>query len=123
MKILIVEDEEILAKVLKEKFEDFQLEVAVAKDGENALAMAADLNPDAILLDIILPHKDGFEVLKELKENPKLKQVPVIVLSSLGQDEEIKRALRLGAADYFVKTQHPINEVVEKVRSYLIKPK
>ncbi len=123
MKVLIVEDEELLAKVLKEKFEKESFDVAVASDGAEVLPLAEKNSPDLILLDLILPKKSGFEVLAELKADPELKIIPVIVLSNLGQDEEIKSALNLGAADYLVKTEHPINEVVEKVKQQLIKGK
>lgn len=123
MKILIVEDEELLAKVLKEKFEKEGFQVFVAGDGEAVVPSAGKNSPDLILLDLILPKKSGFEVLAELKADPELKLIPVIVLSNLGQDEEIKSALSLGAVDYLVKTQHPINEVVEKVRQQLVKGK
>lgn len=123
MKVLIVEDEEILAKVLEEKFKDEKFEVRIAIDGEVVLAEAKSFKPDIIVLDLILPKKDGFEVLKELKSNAILKQIPVVVLSNLGQDEEIKKVLSLGAVDYFVKTQHPIKEVVEKIKSYTLQSK
>jgi len=120
MKILIVEDEEILAKVLQEKFEKEDFKTVLAVDGELAISLAKSTRPNLIILDLILPKKSGFEVLKELKDDPELKTIPVIVLSNLGQDEEIKRALALGATDYLVKTQHPIKEVIEKVKGYLI---
>lgn len=74
-----------------------------------------------ILLDIILPKKDGLQVLEEIKANPEFSHLPVIILSNLGEDEKIKSALKLGAVDYLVKTQHPINEVVEKIKEYLFK--
>ncbi len=121
-KILIVEDEEVLYRVLEEKFEKADFAVKVAEDGERAMSLVKSFHPDLVLLDLILPKKDGFEVLQELKADPGLKQIPVVVLSNLGQDEEIKKALDLGAVDYLVKVQHPINEVVEKVRKYLIEP-
>lgn len=119
MKILIVEDEQVLSKVLKEKFEKSGFEVQVAGDGETAVKLAQSFIPDIIALDLVLPKKNGFTVLKEIKEDANLKQIPVIVVSNLGEDSDIKRALSLGAADYFVKSQHPINEIVEKVRSVL----
>lgn len=119
MKVAIIEDEEILLKVLKEKFEKSGFEVSTAADGEQAIEVVKGVKPDMVLLDLVLPKKDGYAVLTELKADPELRAIPVIVLSNLGQDEEIKRALQLGAADYLVKTQHPINEVVEKVNSYL----
>lgn len=123
MKLLIVEDEEILIKVLEEKFKQEGFEVKIAQDGEVVLSITKDFHPDLILLDLILPKKSGFEVLKELKADPELKIIPVIILSNLGQDEEIKQALGLGAKDYYVKAQHPIKEVVEKVSQQLIRPK
>lgn len=121
MHVVIVEDEEILAKVLKEKLEKEKFNVSLAGDGDAAISLVNKVNPDIVILDLILPKKDGFEVLKELKSNARLKQIPVVVLSNLGQDQEIKRALSLGAADYLVKTQHPIKEVMEKVKEQLMK--
>lgn len=121
MKIVIVEDEEILLRVLKEKFEKANFDVSVAVNGEEAMGIIKKFQPDVVLLDLILPKKSGFEVLQELKADPELKPIPVVVvLSNLGQDEDIKRALQLGAEDYIVKTQHPINEVIEKVKSRLL---
>lgn len=120
MKIVIIEDEEILANVLKEKFEREEFEVAIAKNGEEALPVVRKTNPDIILLDLILPRKNGLDVLRELKSYAEYKIIPVIVLSNLGEDETIKEALHLGAEDYFVKAQHPVNEVVEKVKERLL---
>lgn len=118
IKLVLVEDEEILQSVLKEKFEEAGFEMFVAADGEAAIPLIQEVNPKLIILDLLLPKKDGFEILKELKTNSNLKNIPVVILSNLGQDEEIKKALTLGALDYFVKTQHPIKEVVEKVKAY-----
>ncbi len=123
MKILLVEDEEILADVMQEKLVEAKFTVDLATDGEMALQKAAHSHPDLIMLDLLLPKKDGFEVLRELKADAKLKNIPVVVLSNLGQDEEIKKALQLGAVDYMVKTQHPINEVIEKVKALILKGK
>lgn len=121
MKLLIVEDEKILAKVLQEKLEKEGFTVALVGDGEAALSQVKSFKPDMILLDIILPKKDGLQVLEEIKANPEFSHLPVIILSNLGEDEKIKSALKLGAVDYLVKTQHPINEVVEKIKEYLFK--
>lgn len=117
MKILIVEDEKALAVVLGEKLEKLEHDVKIAEDGERAITLARSFKPEMILLDLILPKKDGFAVLKELKADHELSEVPVIVLSNLGEDDNIKRALSLGAKDYFVKSQHPINEIVEKIEA------
>lgn len=120
MKVAIIEDEEILLKVLKEKFEKSGFQVVAAVDGEEAMVVIKKTKPDVVLLDLILPKKDGYAVLEDLRADSELSMIPVIVLSNLGQDEEIKRALQLGAVDYLVKTQHPINEVVEKVQERLL---
>ena len=116
MKIAIIEDEEILAKILKEKLEKEKFEVGIAVNGEEAMPLIERFQPDIIILDLILPRKSGLDVLRELKARSDLKPIPVIVLSNLGDDENIKEALQLGAEDYLVKTQHPINEVIEKIK-------
>lgn len=122
MTILILEDEEILGKVLKEKFQGKGYSVVLGTDGEVAIDLARKHKPQLIILDLILPKKDGFEVLRDLKSDFELKYIPVIVLSNLEQDEGIKEAFDLGAIDYIIKTQHPVNEIVEKVRRALLKP-
>jgi DNA-binding response OmpR family regulator len=116
MKILIVEDEQVLSKVLKEKFEKAGFETKVSSDGEIAILDSKSFLPEIIVLDLVLPKKSGFEVLKAVKADPETKMIPVIVVSNLGEDSDIKQALNLGAKDYFVKSQHPINEIVEKVK-------
>ena len=122
MKILIVEDEDALSLVLEEKFKNEGYDVMVAHDGAEAQPKAEKFKPDVILLDLILPKKLGLEVLESLKNDAELKLIPVIVLSNLEGDETIKKALFLGAVDYFVKTQHPIAEIVEKVGSIFTEP-
>ena len=118
-KILIAEDEEILLNVLKDRFETEGWEVTIAKDGVEAMgAINKEPKFDLVLLDLLMPKKDGFAVLEEVKNNPELKNLPIIVLSNLGGDEDIKKALALGAKDYFVKTQHPMSEIVEKAKKY-----
>jgi len=122
-KVLVVEDEEILAKILQEKFRAANFESEIAGDGDVALPIAKKFMPNIIVLDLILPKKDGFQVLKELKADSALKKVPVIILSNLGQEEEIKKGFSLGAADYLVKAQNPIKAVIERVKNYLEKGK
>lgn len=121
MKILIAEDEEALSEVIKEEFKTAGFDVKIAKNGEEALDMAKKIRPDAMLLDLIMPKKNGLDVLKELKEDANLKDMPIIILSNLADDENIKKGLSLGAVDYFVKTQHSVYEVIEKVQKYLQK--
>ena len=117
--ILVAEDEEFLATAVKDNLEAEGCTVEAAPNGEEAIAKLKKQKPDLILLDLLMPKKDGFYVLEELEKNPEWNAIPVIVLSNLGGDAEIKRALELGADDYFVKSQHPIEEVIEKVKEYL----
>lgn len=117
--ILIAEDEDFLSSALKDNLEAEGYAVEVAANGEEAVKRLRKKLPNLILLDLLMPKKDGFYVLTEAKNNPEWKLVPIIVLSNLGDDAEIKKALALGASDYFVKSQHPIEEVVEKVKEYL----
>lgn len=122
-KIFIVEDEEMLSKVLAEQFSKAGFDVKVASDGKEALKSVGEFEPDIILLDIILPKINGFDVLKSIKENPGTSSVPVIMISNLGRDEDIKQAIKLGAVDYFIKAQHPIFEIIEKVSKFLELPR
>jgi DNA-binding response OmpR family regulator len=117
--ILIVEDEDFLIRTLKDNLVIEGYTIETAKDGEEAIEKIGKKKPDLILLDILMPKKDGFYVLEEIKKNPKWKLIPVIVLSNLGEDAAIKRALEIGADDYFVKSQHPIEEVIERIKEYL----
>jgi DNA-binding response OmpR family regulator len=120
MKVLIVEDEEALRKVLQEKMQSSGFDTFAAKDGDEGWEMAKSKNPDIILLDLVLPKRSGFDVLGMLKQDPELKDIPVFVLSNLAEDESLKKALQMGAEDYFVKAQHPMNEIVEKVKNRLL---
>ncbi len=117
-KLLICEDEPGLLEVLKNRFEEEGWDVTTALDGELALAAITKERFDLVLLDLLMPKKTGFEVLQEVKSNPIYKDLPIIVLSSLGMDEDIKKALALGASDYYVKSQHPIGEILEKAKAF-----
>lgn len=123
MKILIAEDEEILLDVLQEKFEDENFNVSVATSGDDVLPLAKKFKPDIILLDILLPKINGIDILSSLKSDDDLAHIPVIMLTNLSEDTKIKQALDIGAIDYMVKTQHPINEVIEMVNKYVLKAK
>ena len=93
-KILIAEDEEVLLNVLKDRFEAEGWEVTTARDGEEAVESIKKIRPDLVLLDLLMPKKDGFEVLKEIRGDPEFKTLPIIVvLSNLGSDEDIKKAI------------------------------
>ena len=116
--LLIIEDDKTLSLVLQRKFSDENFKVSLATTGEEALAAVKGENkPDLALLDILLPGLDGFEVLKRIKEDPATKDIRVIILSNLGQKEEVERGIKLGAEKYMVKLSHSLNEVVAVVRS------
>src|SRR3989338_10751075 len=118
-RILIVEDEEFLLRAVKDNLESEGYAVTTATDGEDAMERIRKERPDLILLDLLMPKRDGFFVLQEVKKNPEWKLIPIIALSNLGGDAEIKKALSMGADDYFVKSQHPIEEMIYKVKDYL----
>ncbi len=120
-KILFVEDDKFLRKVYKEKFERAGFEFLEAITGQEGIHKALIEKPDLILLDLMLPGKNGFEVLIDLKSNPKTKKIPVIILSNLGQESDRKKGLSLGALDYLVKPEISLSEVVNKVKEYFLK--
>ncbi len=114
-KILLVEDEEIMIDLLQKKLGKEGYTVFVAKEGEEGLKKMREVNPDLVLLDIIMPKKGGFEVMEEMNRDPKLKNIPVIVISNSGQPVELDRAKELGAKDWLIKTEFDPKEVLEKV--------
>lgn len=118
-KVMIVEDDEHISKVYEIKLAKEGVETSLARDGEEAVVKITAEKPSVILLDLMLPKKDGFWVLEEIKKIPELSSIPVIVLSNLGQQSDQDRALALGANEYLVKVNYPIQEVVNKVKGYL----
>ena len=120
-KIVLIEDDEILSKVLSVELTDAGFKVTQSFDGEAGLSLVRSDKPDLVLLDLILPKKHGFVVLEELKKSPDTKAIPVIILTLLGEDEDIKKGLRLGANDYLVKSSHAVAEIVEKIKTFLSK--
>lgn len=118
-KILFIEDEVALQKALGDVLRKENYEVISALDGEIGLRMAVTQKPDLILLDLILPKKEGLEVLKELRENPETKRIPVIILTNLERIENVDKALEMGATAYLIKTQYKLEEVIEKVKKAL----
>ncbi|MFH1366919.1 MAG: response regulator [Patescibacteria group bacterium] len=120
-KVLVIEDEKMLSEMYKTKFEMEGFEVFQAFDGKEGLEKIKAEKPAIILLDIILPKLDGFLVLKEVKSDPVLKKTPVLLLTNLGQDDDIKKGKSLGAEGYFVKADHSPAEIVEQVREQLKK--
>lgn len=118
-KILIIEDDRFLRDLLSRKLQDEKFEVVTAIDGEEGLKKTEEEKPDLVLLDLILPSMNGFEVLKEIKKNPRLSAIPIIILSNLGQKEDVERALTGGAEDYLIKANFTLDEILEKIKKYL----
>jgi CheY-like chemotaxis protein len=116
-KILLVEDDAILVEMYQAKFELEGHEVKIATNGEECLKILHEFEPELILLDILMPKLNGFHVLKEIKKQPKLRQIPVILLTNLGQaevDMNQELAKALGVNDYLIKSHHTPDEVVTK---------
>ncbi|MEK7478014.1 MAG: response regulator [Patescibacteria group bacterium] len=118
-KILIVEDDEFLRSLTAKRLEKENYAVVVAMDGASALTQATDNHPDLILLDLLLPGLNGFEVLEKIKANDALKNTPIIVFSNLGQKEDIEKAKKLGANDFLIKANFTLDDVVTKIQGIL----
>lgn len=121
IKILLVEDDLFLLGMYATKFEMENFKVITAEDGEKAVRLASKEAPDIILLDIILPKVNGFEVLRQLKASRLTAGIPVILLTNLSQKDEIDQGLKMGAKDYLIKAHFMPSEVVEKIKKVLNK--
>ena len=117
--VLLVEDDTFLANIYKTKFEMEKFKVSVATDGEAGFEGAKKKKPDIILLDILLPKMDGFTVLENLKKDPEVKDIPVILLTNLGQKDDVEKGLEMGAVDYLIKAHFKPSETVDKVKKVL----
>lgn len=117
--VLIVEDDPFYSSIYKTKVEKEGINAKIVHDGDEAIKVAKEQSPALIVLDLIMPGKDGFQTLQELKADPVLKDVKVLVLSNLSQDEDIKRVMNLGAAEYLIKSNIPIQELIQKIKSHL----
>jgi len=122
-KILIIEDDKFLLKLYSDKLRREGFEVSGSLTGEEGLNKVFTEKPDMVILDLVLPGKNGFEVLSEIKLNPETKCIPVIILTNLGQESDIKRGLELGASTYLIKTDFPMSKLPEIVKEQLVKAK
>lgn len=120
-KIVLAEDDQFISRAYTDGLRRAGYEVVTAMDGNAAIAIIKAEKPDIILLDIIMPEKNGFEVIEEIKKDPELSAIPIIVLSNLGQDTDIQKGRDLGANDYFIKSNLSMAEVVAKVEQHLPK--
>lgn len=119
MKILTIEDDMFFQKFYSGKLIEAGYEVEVAVDGNDGLAKMVSAKPDLVLLDMIMPNKDGFEVLEAVSQNAELKKIPIIVFSTLGDKSDVQRALDLGAVDYINKSFHDIETLKTKINAHL----
>lgn len=118
-KLLIAEDDIFLANAYKAKLSKTGFEIGLATDGEEMLAMIDSFNPDAILLDLMMPKMDGFSLLEKLRGMSQYKTIPIIVASNLGQKEDIDRAMSMGASGYIVKSNLSLSDLVDKINTFL----
>ena len=118
-KILLVEDEEIMLTLLQRKLAKEGYQISVARDGEEGLRLMKESKPNLVLLDIVMPKLDGFEVLEKMKGDKELNKIPVIIISNSGQPVELDRAKALGVKDWLIKTEFDPNEVIEKVKKQI----
>ena len=122
-RILIIEDDTFIMDMYRTKFEMAGYKVLMAEDGNKGIKMIKENKPDIVILDVVMPQMDGFEVLKTIKKDSNLKDIPVILLTNLGQKENIEDGLKLGADDYVIKAHFTPEEVVGKVEKVLRKSK
>lgn len=120
-KILLVEDDQFLSEIYIAKFQDAGFEVIVAQDGYEAIRRAKESRPAILLLDLVMPTMDGFDVLRAAKNDHEIGNIPIIVLSNLGEEEDVRKGIELGAEDYLIKAHYTPTEVVAKVKSILNK--
>lgn len=117
--VLLVEDDIFLSGIYKKKFDMDGFTISTADNGEKGLADAKKKKPDIILLDVLLPKLDGFSVLEQLKLDPTTKDIPVILLTNLGQKDDVEKGLEAGAVDYLIKAHFKPSEIVDKVKKVL----
>jgi len=118
-KILIIEDDKFLRELIGQKLMQEGFNIAEAVDGEKGIRAVKEEKPDLVLLDLVLPGIDGFEVLARMKGEVETAQVPVIILSNLGQKDDIEKGLKMGAVDYLIKAHFTPAEIIDKIRTVL----
>jgi len=120
-KILLIEDDKFLNRAYKDGLERAGFEISTAVDGVSGLEKMKAEKPNLVLLDLVMPGKNGFEVLEEMRMDEELKDIRVVILSNLGQETDVRKGKELGAVDYLIKTDWSMREVVEKVKYHLAK--
>lgn len=117
--VLIIEDDQFLRELISRKLTEEGLNVSVACDGEEGINKVKSEKPGIVLLDLIIPGIDGFEVLSRMKKDPEMSLIPVIILSNLGQKEDVEKGLTLGAVDFLIKAHFTPGKIVEKIKSIM----
>jgi len=118
-KILLVEDDPFLIDIYSTKLDEGGFKVSIVKDGTQVLEKAKKNKPDLILLDIVLPHIDGWQILKQLKTDAALKDAKIVILSNLSQKEEVEKGLSLGADKYLIKSDFTPSQVIKEIKELL----
>jgi two-component system, chemotaxis family, chemotaxis protein CheY len=117
--ILLVEDDPFLIDIYSSKFKAAGFDVTVVEDGAMVFTKTKEIMPVLVILDLVLPHIDGWGILKQLKESQETSSVPVVIFSNLSQKSDIDKASEMGAAEYMIKSQYTPSEVVEKIKKFL----
>jgi len=117
-RVLIIEDEVALLYALQSRLSLEGFEVEAVSTGKDGLKLIQEKKFDLLVLDIILPDTDGFQILKQIKENPKTKETPCVIVSNLAEKDNIDRGISLGAKDYLPKSRYHLNEIIDKIKSF-----
>jgi len=117
--VLVIEDDKILQSAILEAMNDAELNAIAAGDGKTGLELAKSKMPAIILLDLVLPKMDGYKLLYELKHDDSMKHIPIICLTAIGSESSIAECKAHGAADYLVKADYSLDQIVEKVKKHL----
>jgi len=118
-KILLAEDDKLLVRAYKDGLEQDGFEVVLAADGKETVEKAKEESPDLILLDIVMPNKDGIEALETIKNEDKTRDIPVIIITDSARDSDIKKCIKLGVVDYLIKSEFSLAQVIEKIKEHL----
>jgi adenylate cyclase len=117
--VLAVEDDKFLSRALSDKLQREGYSVTIAENGDQAVQAAQNRIPDVVLLDLVMPKKNGFEVLEELQLDKRLKHIPVVVLTNLSQESDKEKCKAFGVVEYLVKSDTPISDIVKRVKYIL----
>ncbi len=118
-KVLLIEDDQQISKVYEIQLKKEGFNIVISRDGDEAVEIFSKENPDLVVLDLMLPKRDGFGVLEYIRKVEKNKKVPILVISNLGQKGDRLRAMELGATSYMIKVDHPIKDIINTIKEYL----